>query len=274
MPELPEVETIVQDLRPRLVGRRILSASLRHDDVLRQVSRRALLAALMGCEVMDVSRRAKHAVLTLDCRRVVIQPGMSGGLTVHEGALSDDEARYAVLRARLDDGAELVYRDVRRLGRIYLLGHAGWRHYDARLGPEPLDPALDAAALHQRLVRSRQAVKKLIMDQRVIVGIGNIYANEALFAARIDPRRPGTRMRPADTARLLAEARRILGAAITARGTTLRDYRTGTGGKGDFQLELLAYGRGGEPCVRCGRRLRETHALDARTTVWCTRCQR
>jgi formamidopyrimidine-DNA glycosylase len=156
---------------------------------------------------------------------------------------------------------------------LLLLDEAGWERYDRELGPEPLDPALSADAFGRRLRRSRQAVQKLIMDQRVIVGVGNIYANEALFASRIDPSRAGDRITPDEAALLLGEIRRILQAAIAARGSTVRDYRTGTGDPGGFQFALDVYGRGGEPCVRCGTRLTETHLIDARTTVLCHRCQ-
>jgi formamidopyrimidine-DNA glycosylase len=274
MPELPEVETIVRDLRPALVGRTMLGAALSHDDVLRGVTRRRLLNRLRGAKVVSLTRRAKHAVLELDTdRRLVIQPGMSGVLLIADALLSADDAKYAVLRARLDGGGELVYRDVRRLGTLLLLNPKEWTAYDAALGPEPLDDAFTAERFAERLARSRQAIKKVLMDQRFVVGVGNIYANEALFAARIDPSRPADRVSPAEYASLHAEVRRILVAAIRSKGTTLRDYRTGKGEKGNFQFELLVYGREGEPCRRCGTRLTLTHLIDGRSTVFCHRCQ-
>ncbi len=273
MPELPEVETIVRDLRPSLVGRTILRAQLSHDDVLRGVSRRTLLTRLAGATVQAVDRRAKHAVVQLDSRRLVVQPGMTGSLTVQQPPLPEAERRYAVLQASLDDGHTLVYHDVRRLGTLLLLDEAGWQRYDRALGPEPLDPGLSDEEFARRLGRSRQAVKKLIMDQRVMVGVGNIYANEALFASGVDPSRAGNRVATAEAALLLREIRRILRAAIDSRGSTVRDYRTGAGDAGGFQFSLLVYGRGGEPCVRCGTRLTETHLIDGRTTVLCHKCQ-
>jgi formamidopyrimidine-DNA glycosylase len=274
MPELPEVETIVRDLRPRLVGRRIVEATLSHDDVLRGVTRRTLLRHLRGAEAGAVYRRAKHAVLDLGPRRLVVQPGMTGSLIVHDAPLTGEEARYAVLRATLDDGRELVYRDVRRLGTLLLLDAKGWAAYDAAIGPEPLDPAFTSDRFAEQLATSRQAIKKVIMDQRHLAGVGNIYANEALFAAGIDPSKPAARLTADDVRRLHGEIRRILDAAIRSQGTTFRDYRTGTGERGNFQLELLVYGREGEPCRRCGTRLAGTHAIDARITVFCHRCQR
>jgi formamidopyrimidine-DNA glycosylase len=273
MPELPEVETIVRDIRPALLGRRLDRVSLSHDDVLRGVTRRRLMRGLTGATVRDVFRRAKHAVIDFGERRLVVQPGMTGSLIVHDRPLEGDARRYAVLRAALDDGRELVYDDVRRLGTLLLLDARGWGRYDAAIGPEPLEPEFTPEQLGEALGRSRQAVKKVIMDQKHLAGVGNIYANEALFAARIDPSRPAVKLTPEDHRRLHAEIRRILLAAIRSNGTTVRDYRTGTGEQGNFQLELLVYGREGEPCRRCGTRLAGTHAIDARITVFCHRCQ-
>jgi formamidopyrimidine-DNA glycosylase len=274
MPELPEVETIVRDLRPRLVGRTFGAVSLTHDDVLRGTTRRRLLGGLRGATVRDLTRRAKHAVFDLGARRLVVQPGMTGSLLVHDRPLTPEERRYAVLTAELDDGRRMVYRDVRRLGTLLLLDSAAWQRYDGAIGPEPLDASFTPDALSRTFARSRQAVKKVLMDQRHLAGVGNIYANEALFAARVDPSRAANTLDLQETARVYAEVRRILSAAIASQGTTFRDYRTGTGEPGNFQLELFVYGREGKPCRRCGTRLTGTHAIDGRITVFCHRCQR
>jgi formamidopyrimidine-DNA glycosylase len=273
MPELPEVETIVRDIRPALVGRQLGRVSLSHDDILRGVSRRRLLRALPGSTVQSVFRRAKHAVLDFGDRRLVVQPGMTGSLIVYDRPLDPDEARYAVLRAPLDDGRELVYRDVRRIGKLLLLDAKAWDRYTEAIGPEPLAPDFTPERLGEAIGGSRQAVKKVIMDQRHLAGVGNIYANEALFAAGIDPSKPARRLTPADHRRLHGEIQRILRAAIASSGTTVRDYRTGTGKPGNFQFELLVYEREGEPCRRCGTRLTGTHAIDGRISVFCHRCQ-
>lgn len=273
MPELPEVETIVRDLRPLLVGRRIHRVSLSHDDVLRGVTRRRLVRRLAGAKIHRVFRRAKHAVLELDTARLVIQPGMTGSLQVHRRALLPEEEKYAVLRAELDGGRELVYRDVRRLGTLLLLSESEWAEYTSAIGPEPLEDDFSVERFAETLGGSRQAIKKVIMDQRHLAGVGNIYANEALFAAGIDPSKPALRLGPDDHRRLHGEIRRILTAAIDSKGTTFRDYRTGTGEAGNFQLELLVYGREGEPCRICGTRLTGTHEIDARISVFCHRCQ-
>jgi formamidopyrimidine-DNA glycosylase len=273
MPELPEVETIVRDIRQALVGRTIQRVRLSHDDVLRGVTRRRLIRRLTGATITGVFRRAKHAVLELGTNRLVIQPGMTGSLRVHRRGLKPQDASYAVLRAELDRGGELVYRDVRRLGTVLLLDEKEWARYTSAIGPEPLEPDFSAERFGAALRRSRQAIKKVIMDQKHLAGVGNIYANEALFAAGIDPSKPASRLSPADHRRLHAEIRRILAAAIQSNGTTFRDYRTGTGDPGSFQLELLVYGREGEPCRRCGTRLTGTHSIDARISVFCHHCQ-
>ncbi len=273
MPELPEVETIVRDIRPAVLGRTIVRAALSHTDVLRGVTRPTLLRGLAGARIEDLFRRAKHAIFVLGGRRLVVQPGMTGALLVHKGPLEGQEARYAVLRAELDDGRTLVYRDVRRLGTLLWLDAKGWADYDAAIGPEPLAEGFTSDTMRSALGRTRQSIKKALMDQRLLAGVGNIYANEALFAAGIDPSREAVRLSPPEWEALHRELDRILSAAVSGRGSTVRDYRTGTGEQGRFQLSHLVYGREGEPCVHCGTTLAGTHALDARITVFCHRCQ-
>ncbi len=273
MPELPEVETLVRQLRPRLIGRKIVSATLSHDNLLDGVSKRVLLRDLVSRRIETVDRRAKHALIRTDTRLLDIQPGMTGSLQVHDTPLRGADARYAVLTCRLDDGGLLVYHDVRRIGTIRWLDARGWARYETRLGPEPLDPALSAEAFAGRLGASRAAIKKVLMDQKYVVGVGNIYANEALYLAGIDPSKPARKVSAERYAMLWTEVRQVLAAAIQAEGTTFRDYRTGTGEPGNFQLELQVYGREGEPCRRCGTTLSATHAIDARVTVFCHRCQ-
>ncbi|MEO6068731.1 MAG: bifunctional DNA-formamidopyrimidine glycosylase/DNA-(apurinic or apyrimidinic site) lyase [Gemmatimonadota bacterium] len=273
MPELPEVETIVRDLQ-HVVGRSIISAQLTHTDILRGVSKKKLLADLPGRRIDRLTRRAKHAIFALGDRRLVVQPGMTGSLLVYDRDLTPDEAKYAVLRATLDDGRLLVYRDVRRIGHLLWLDEKGWTRYDRALGPEPLEAEWSEGHFAGRLAKTRAAVKKVLMDQKQVVGIGNIYANEALFASGVDPSKPGNKVSAEAASRIRHHSRRILEAAIRSQGTTFRDYRTGTGERGNFQLELFVYGREGEPCKVCGTRLSSTHEIDARVTVFCHRCQR
>ncbi len=275
MPELPEVETIVRQLRPVVVGREIRRSRLVHEDVLQGVTRRQLLRGLAGARIVSVQRRAKHAVILLDRNtRLVIQPGMTGSLLVCRGTPEAEWKRYAVLQLKLDRDQTLIFKDVRRFGAILLLDADGWEQYDARLGPEPLGSGFSGRQLAEHVGVTSQAIKKALMDQQRLAGVGNIYANEALHAAGIDPSKPANRLSPEAWGRLHRHLRRILAGAIVAQGTTFRDYRTGTGARGRFQFALKVYGREGEPCLRCGTALSGTHSIDARITVFCHHCQR
>jgi len=274
VPELPEVETIARDLAPRLIGRKLRNPRLFKTNGLREVSARRLIGALEGAIVLNVSRRAKHIVILLDTgNRMVIQPRMTGTFLIARGRPSAEEKRYRVLVAGIGDGERFVYRDVRRLGTIWLLNQTAWMSYTGRIGPEPLDDSFDAHALARQLSGTRIAIKKALMDQRRIAGVGNIYANEVLFRAGIDPSRRSDLLDFDAVSRLHTEIRDVLYEAIAAKGTTLRDYRTGTGETGSFQETLLVYGRGGLRCLTCGTTLATTHAIDGRATTFCYRCQ-
>jgi len=274
VPELPEVETIVRDLAPRVAGSRLRTPQLHKTDVLRKVSRARLLRTTRGARVLELTRRAKHAVFVLDNgHRLVIQPRMTGSLLIYDRGLTAEERRYLVFDTRLDDGGRLAYRDVRRLGTIWLLDESGWKSYTARIGPEPLEPDFVPAQFREHMRGTRIAIKKALMDQRRLAGVGNIYANEALFRAGLDPSRPADRVGDDELDRLYDALRAVLGAAIDSKGTTFRDYRTGSGEPGAFQEVLAVYGRGGRPCVNCGRTLVSTHEIDGRATTFCYHCQ-
>ena len=274
MPELPETETIARDLDRAISGRSIAGAVVTRADVLREVSPSELVSRTAGTRVVRSWRRAKLVVIDLDSRdRIVVQPRFTGALLLDDGSLPEDERRFSTLHFLLDDGRLLHYRDIRRLGTVALMGPARFAAYSATLGIEPLDPELSAERLSVLLRGSRQAVKKLLMDQRVVVGIGNIYANEALWRAGIDPSREARSVTLDEAERLHAGIVSVLTESIAARGTSFRDYRDASGGKGGFVEKLAVYGRGGQPCPRCGARLVETHAIDGRTTVFCARCQ-
>ena len=275
MPELPETETIARDLDREIRGRRIAAVQVTRGDVLREVDASAFVARLAGAIITRAWRRAKLVVLDLDTAdRLVVQPRFTGALLLSRGPLAAGEAPYSTLHLSLDDGRDLHYRDIRRLGTVSLMMPARFDEYVGLLGIEPLDPAFTAAHLSGLLRGSRQAVKKVLMDQRAVVGLGNIYANEACWRAGIDPSRAASSVSADETDRLHDGITSVLTESIAARGTSFRDYRDATGGRGDFERSLAAYGRGGEPCLRCGARLVETHAIDGRTTVLCARCQR
>lgn len=272
MPELPETETLARDLNAGLVGRVITSVQVQHADVLRGVSSRSIARKLKDLTFRRVWRRAKAVVLDLDDDlHLVVVPRFTGGLLLRAGDVPDD--RYDAVRLRLRDGATLAYRDVRRLGTLTLFTAGEFSTFDQRLGKEPLDPAFTPSELSALLGTSSQPVKKVLMDQRRIAGVGNIYANESLWAAGIDPSRAARTLDPGEVDKLHRSLVDILLRAIEARGTTFRDYRDASGNRGEFVRQLAAYGRGGEPCTRCGTRLTMTHAIDGRATVFCHRCQ-
>jgi formamidopyrimidine-DNA glycosylase len=275
VPELPETETIARDLDRAVAGRRIVAVDVRRADVLREVSAAELARRTSGATVVRAWRRAKLVVLDLSTGdRVVVQPRFTGALLLDGGDLPDDERRYSTLDFRLDDGRRLHYRDIRRLGTVALMDPPRWDRYSASLGVEPLDPAFTADRLSAILRVSRQAVKKVLMDQRHLVGVGNIYANEALWRAGIDPSREARSLAGDEAARLREGIVSVLRESIEARGTSFRDYRDASGGRGGFVERLDVYGRAGQPCSRCGGRLAGTHAVDGRATVLCPRCQR
>ena len=275
MPELPETETIARDLDRELRGRTIGDVVVRRADVLREVDAAALARRVRGATITRCWRRAKLVVLDLHTGdRIVVQPRFTGALLLSRGALPEREAAYSTLHFALDDGRDLHYRDIRRLGTVAVMDAGRFDVYSGGLGIEPLDPGFSEAHLSVLLRGSRQAVKKVLMDQRVLVGVGNIYANEACWRAGVDPSRQARDLAPDDVARLHAGITSVLTDSIAARGTSFRDYRDASGGRGDFERSLAVYGRGGEPCLRCGARLVETHAIDGRTTVLCAGCQR
>src|SRR5437764_297688 len=229
-----------------------------------------LAARVTGRCVARAWRRAKLVVLDLDSGdRIVVQPRFTGALLLTRGPLSESEAPYSTLRFALDDGRDLHYRDIRRLGTVTVMDPTRFAEYSSTLGIEPLDPTFTESHLSGILRGSKQAVKKVLMDQRVVVGIGNIYANEACWRAGVDPSRSPRSLDADETTALHHGITGVLTESIAARGTSFRDYRDASGGRGDFERSLAVYGRGGEPCLRCGARLVETHVLDGRTTVLC-----
>ena len=275
MPELPETETIARDLDREISGRRITEVTVVRPDVLRECSAADLGARTVGRGFVRAWRRAKLVVLELDSGdRIVVQPRFTGALLLSRGPLPEYEASYSTLHFGLDDGRDLHYRDIRRLGTVALMGSARFDEYSSTLGVEPLDPAFTASHLSGILRGSRQAVKKVLTDQRVLVGVGNIYANEACWRAGVDPSRAARAISSAEAAALHAAITGVLTESIAARGTSFRDYRDASGGRGDFERSLAVYGRGGQACRRCAARLIETHAIDGRSTVLCAHCQR
>jgi formamidopyrimidine-DNA glycosylase len=274
MPELPETETIARDLHREVTGALIHEVHVTKADVLREVTPRELARRLTGATITRSWRRAKLVVLDLSTGdRLVVQPRFTGALLIDSGKLPERERAYSTVELALTDGRSLLYRDVRRLGTVALMRPERFASYSAALGAEPLDPAFTPEHLSVLLRGSRQAIKKVLMDQRAIAGIGNIYANEALWRARIDPSRAARSLTPNESVSLHAAIVGVLQESIEARGTSFRDYRDASGARGGFVERLAVYGRAGAPCPRCGARLIGTHAVDGRMTVLCARCQ-
>jgi len=270
MPELPEVETTRRGLAPHLVGRTVAGVVQRRAD-LRWPFAPELRTLLPGQRIDAVRRRAKYLLLDTEAGSALMHLGMSGSLRVLPRG--QPHGLHDHLDIALDDDRVLRFNDPRRFG-CALWQPPGQVHALLRgLGPEPLSDAFDGDWLFARSRGRRAPVKAFLMDQRIVVGVGNIYAAEALHAAGISPLRAAGRISRGRYAVLAGEVRRILAHAIRRGGTTLRDFIAPDGAPGYFEQELEVYGRGGEPCRRCGRPLREA-LVAQRTTAWCGSCQR
>jgi formamidopyrimidine-DNA glycosylase len=273
MPELPEVETTRRGLEPLLVARRITGAVVRNA-TLRWPVAPELTTRLPGSRIDAVARRAKYLVLATGQGHLLLHLGMSGSLRVlPAGTPATKHDHVDIL---LDDGQCLRLRDPRRFGSILFAGDDPAQHaLLAHLGPEPLD--LDAAALGAHLHAAsrgrRAAVKLFLMDAGVVVGVGNIYASEALFRAGIRPGKTASSLTRPAFVRLATAVQAVLAEAIAAGGTTLRDFSNSDGLPGYFAQELNVYARAGAPCRQCATPIREQR-LGQRSTFWCPVCQR
>lgn len=272
MPELPEVETIRRQLEPLLRGAVIIDADAHWSDKF------APALDAVGSQIVEIRRRGKYLLFGLDSgQELVAHLGMTGSFRVEAIGDADlDRARQGPhVRAvwTLDDGRQLVFEDTRRFGRLRVVDAGDYREIPTlhHMGPEPLDDEFSGASLHRALQGRRRAIKTQLLSQRPVSGVGNIYADEALFLAGIDPR--ARRLGRARCDRLAEQIKIVLRSGIDHGGTTLRDYVNVEGGAGQNQHQLVAYGRAGEPCVRCAEPLRSI-VLDARTTTYCPRCQR
>ena len=281
MPELPEVETVVRDLRPQLSGRRIESVQLARDPLvlgrlIRYPRPRQFAARLRGRTIRTVERRGKYIVMPLDQngQRFVIHLGMTGHLRVWEP--EEAVVKHTHFRARLDSGLELRYDDPRQFGRL-LLGTqeelVAARAFPARLGPEPIHGDLTEAEFERLVKARRRPVKSALLDQSFLAGVGNIYADEACFRAGIRPSRWTHRLTVRERRALYSAIQEVLENSIAARGSSIINYVDAFGVRGSNQEKLLVYGRGGQPCLKCGTPLQTTR-LAGRGTVYCRKCQR
>ncbi len=280
MPELPEVETTRRGLAPHLEGRRVIGVTLRRPD-LRWPIAREIETLLPSQTILSVRRRAKYLLMDTDAGTAIWHLGMSGSMRVlpadtpvrahdHVDVIIDSSGIEGKDRA---SSKVLRFNDPRRFGCL-LWQPPGDTHTLLRdLGPEPLSDDFSGALLFERSRGRKVAVKAFLMDQNIVVGVGNIYAAEALFAASVSPLRAAGKVSRERYDAIAQSVRTILSYAIARGGTTLRDFISPDGTPGYFEQELSAYGRGGEPCPRCGRPLKQA-MLAQRATVWCGHCQR
>lgn len=273
MPELPEVEAVKRVVEPQIRGRRIQRVTAHNPKVIARPGAEEFCRLVQGQTFSTVDRRGKFLTLHLESGdRLVLHLRMTGNLLPTPGGHPQEKHTHLVFT--LDDGSELRYIDLRRFGRFWLLraGEEDCFTGIDRLGPEPFDPAFDAAYLAGQLARRKRAVKECLLDQSIVAGIGNIYADESLFAARICPTRPANTLTQEEVARLARQIPAILRAAIQGKETSPEEYLASGGrnyrGSSFFQV----YGHGGEPCPACGAPLCRT-VIGGRSSVYCPCCQ-
>lgn len=274
MPELPEVETVRTLLAPELVGRTFESVDILDSRLTRPFEPAEVAAELEGERVASVDRRGKYLVVRFESGLVLLVHLRMTGNLIHcrNGASAVQPHLRAVVS--LDDGSDVIYTDVRRFGTWAVLGPDELEPYlAARVGSEPLTRAFSTKSLARALAGRRVSIKTALLDQRTLAGMGNIYADEALWRAQIDPRRRAGDLQEREIRALRRGIRRALEAGIVRQGATLRDYRTPSGERGRMQDEFKVYGRAGEPCARCGAPIEKTR-LGGRGTWFCPSCQR
>jgi formamidopyrimidine-DNA glycosylase len=273
VPELPEVETIRAQLEPFVVGRRLERVEIRDPRLTQPLDPAAVSRALEGERVAGLDRRGKYLIVRFESgRSLLMHLRMTGNLRVTpRGAAAEHPHERAVVR--LDDGSDVSYRDIRRFGTWLLVDDEELEPYLAeRIGSEPLQSSFGRAALAKRLAGRRAPIKAALLDQRTVAGLGNIYADEALWRARIHPLRPAGGLNPPEIARLHRGIRDALRMGISRQGATLSNYATPDGERGGMQDEFRVYGRAGEPCPRCGTPIEKIRAA-GRGTWYCPRCQ-
>jgi formamidopyrimidine-DNA glycosylase len=274
VPELPEVETVRRRIAPVLEGRRLERVEIADARLTRPFDPDEVARELEGERVTEVGRRGKYLIVRFESgRALLIHLRMTGSLrAAPPGALPDDPHHRAQIT--LDDGSDVAYRDVRRFGTWHLLEPQELDPYLAqRLGREPLERTFTARRLGERLAGRRAPVKAALLDQRTVAGLGNIYADEALWRARIHPLRPAGTIETDELARLTRGIKDALRAGIARQGASVRDYSTPDGRRGRMQEEFRVYGREGEPCTRCGTPIDKIRA-GGRGTWYCPNCQR
>ncbi|TCV84729.1 bifunctional DNA-formamidopyrimidine glycosylase/DNA-(apurinic or apyrimidinic site) lyase [Sulfurirhabdus autotrophica] len=270
MPELPEVETTRRGLKPHLENRRITQVIIRNGKLRWEIPA-DLVHHLPGQRILDISRRGKYLLIHCEKGWLIVHLGMSGSLRVlPQSAPPEKHDHFDLL---LDNGAAMRLRDPRRFGAVLWIKDNPLQHpLIAHLGVEPLTDAFDAEYLYQQTRNRSASIKQVIMDSHLVVGVGNIYANEALFHAGINPKTAANRISRARLKKLVAAIKQTLQLAITAGGSSLRDFVGAEGKPGYFQQQYFTYGRTGEPCHQCGGAIRQFRQ-GQRSTFYCPKCQ-
>lgn len=267
MPELPEVETVVRGLRPQLLAQCITSCNIYWSRTTDEVSADQLLKRLGGKQIRAVTRRGKYILIEFDSVLMTVHLRMTGRLYVSQKATGNDP--WVRVSLGLGEQGFLVFSDARKFGRVGLL--EGVESLDAKLGPEPFD--IEPAAFFASLKKTSKAIKSYLLDQSRIAGVGNIYADEALWGARLHPQKSANRISRIKAESLLGEIKRVLSEAIRHEGATISWYRKPDGEIGSSQGHFRAYGKTGEPCPRCQTAIRRI-VVGQRSTHFCPRCQR
>jgi formamidopyrimidine-DNA glycosylase len=270
VPELPEVETVRRDLDRLITGRVVAAVHVTWPRALGETPVDVFTAEVTGARIESVTRRGKYIGLVLSTGRLLVcHLKMTGRLLVAPSGA--ERPGWVHNWFDFDDGGHLWFQDVRKFGRLYLVDHI--EEATGPMGPEPFDPTFTAREFRTVLARRSAPIKPVLLQQDVIAGVGNIYADESLFEARIDPHRPANSLTLPEVKRLQAAISRILKRAIAHRGSSMNDYLDAFGESGHYKPHLKVYARKGLPCLRCGRALQGA-VLRQRSAVWCPHCQR
>lgn len=273
MPEMPEVEQVRKTLAPHIVGKKITSVEVYLDRLIKYPSKEEFCSRLTGRNIAEVGRKGKYLVLvTDDQQKLIVHLRMTGALLAQKQEL--EQPPYAKIKFTMTDGVNMWFTDIRTFGTLYLIrdGEYFIEGYET-LGPEPLSAGFTAEYLKPLAQKSRKAVKTFILDQKIIAGLGNIYADECLATAKINPQRSANLLSEDEVEALCEAVNKVIAQGIKNKGTTFRDYKDGEGNSGQNQNYLLVYGRGGKPCKYCGKPLSSVK-VGGRGTTYCEDCQK
>ena len=273
MPEMPEVEQVRKTLAPHIEGKKILAVEVMLDRLIKYPSPEKFVEGLVGKTIRRVGRRGKYLVLeTAPEQQLIVHLRMTGALIAQKAEAPAPS--YAKIKFKLSDGVTMWFTDIRTFGTLYLVTqHDTYIEGYETLGPEPLSAGFNAEYLTPLAQKSRKAIKTFILDQHIIAGLGNIYADECLALAGILPMRAANSLSSEELVRLCEAVNAVIAQGIKNHGTTFRDYKDGEGNKGDNQNHLLVYSRAGQPCKKCGRTLVQTK-IGGRGSVYCENCQK